>query len=270
MLIDSHCHLELFAKRGDLDAVLNEASVAGVNRMIAVGTDSSDWGLYRNLSSKYPGRIYHSVGLHPCHVTERWPDELAEMERILAAGDGIPPVAIGEMGLDYFHLPKKDVAERQAMMDLQQQAFEAQLELANRYKLPVIIHSRNAFDACVRTIDLIGTHWDRIVFHCFSEGRAQIDRINLRGGRGSFTGIVTYANSSSMQVREAMLEQGVERLMIETDCPYLAPQPHKGAENRPAMLRLTMAAIANMFEMQVDELEERVRCNTMDFFRLSA
>jgi TatD DNase family protein len=268
MLIDSHCHLELFARRGDLDAVLNEASAAGVNRMIAVGTDSSDWGLYRELSAKYPGKIYHSVGLHPCHVNERWPEELAELERILASGDGTPPIAIGEMGLDFFHLPKKDLVQREALMQLQQQAFEAQLELANRFRLPVIIHSRDAFDACVRTIDLAGAQWDRMVFHCFSEGKAQIDRINLRGGRGSFTGIVTYGNSGAMQLREAMLEQGVERLMIETDCPYLAPQPHKGAENRPAMLRLTLNAIANHFEMQVDELEERVRANTMEFFKL--
>ncbi len=266
MLIDSHCHLETFAKRGDLETVLNEASLAGVNRMITVGTHLDDWDLYHQLSRQYPGKIYHSVGLHPCHVDETWADQVEQLQERLSRGDSAAPIAIGEIGLDYFHLPKKDDARREQLMELQQQAFEAQLQIARKTHLPIIIHSRNSFDACVRTIDMLGAPWDRIVFHCFSEGRDEIDRINLRGARGSFTGIVTYDNSSVKRVREALVEQGAERLMIETDCPYLTPEPHRGSENRPALLRHTFLAAASLLEVSVDELEALIARNTLSFF----
>lgn len=266
MLIDSHCHLETFVKRGEIKEVLNEASMAGVNRMISVGTSSEDWNLYRELAITYPNKVYYSVGLHPCHVDENWEREVELLEQRLSVGDSAAPIALGEIGLDYFHLPKKDDARRAELMEMQQRAFEAQLELAKRCKLPVIIHSRTAFDECVKTIDKAGAIWDKIVFHCFSEGRSQIDRINLRGGRGSFTGIITYKNASVAQVKEAMVEQGVERLMIETDCPYLTPEPHRGKENRPALLRHTFQAAASILQVPVIELEEQITANTFKFF----
>ena len=266
MLIDSHCHLETFAKRGELEDVLNEASLAGVNRMITVGTSSEDWDLYRGLSLKYPNKVYYSIGLHPCHVDESWEQEIELLRRKLEAGDSAAPIALGEIGLDYFHLPKKDEERRAALIEMQQQAFEAQLELAKRCRLPIIIHSRSAFDECVKTIDKVGANWDKIVFHCFSEGRGEIDRINLRGGRGSFTGIVSYRNASISSVKEALVEQGIERLMIETDCPYLTPEPLRGKENRPAYLRHTFQSVASILQVPVIELEEQITANTFEFF----
>lgn len=268
MLIDSHCHLETFAKRGDLDQVLNEASLAGVTRMIAVGTSSEDWELYHQMAYRYYGRIYHSVGLHPCHVDENWESEIEKLEKRLSFGDSSAPVALGEIGLDYFHLPKNDPERKAELIELQQRAFEAQLAIAKEKDLPIIIHSRNAFDESVKTIDKTGAPWDRIVFHCFSEGRNEIDRINLRGGRGSFTGIITYQNKNVDQVKDALHEQGVERLMIETDCPYLTPVPFRGKENRPAYLKHTFQAAAAILQMPVIELEEEIAKNTLDFFRI--
>lgn len=265
MLIDSHCHLEPFVKRGDLGDILNEASLAGVNRMIAVGTSSEDWETYQKLSLEYSGKIYHSVGLHPCHVDETWESEIEKLQRRLSMGSSAAPIALGEIGLDYFHLPK-DSKRRCELMEMQQRAFEAQLEIAARTKLPIIIHSRSAFDECVKTIDVSGAPWDRIVFHCFSEGRGEIDRINLRGGRGSFTGIVTYRNATVAKVREAMIEQGIERLMLETDCPYLTPDPLRGKENRPAYLRHTFQSVASILQVPVFELEAQITRNTFEFF----
>ncbi len=266
MLIDSHCHLETFVNRGELEIVLNEASLAGVNRMITVGTSSQDWDLYHKLAQNYPGKIYHTVGLHPCHVDDNWEAEIENLQNRLSRGDTAAPIALGEIGLDYFHLPKKDEAQRAHLIEIQQKAFEAQLEIAKSTKLPIIIHSRNAFSECVKTIDKVGANWDSIVFHCFSEGRDEIDRINLRGGRGSFTGIITYRNASVSNVKEAMFEQGVERLMIETDCPYLTPEPYRGKENRPAYLRQTFQAVASVLQIPVDELEEQLTRNTFEFF----
>jgi len=268
MLIDSHCHLESFIKRGELESILNEASLAGVNRMITVGTSSEDWDLYHQLAQKYTGMVYHSVGLHPCHVDESWEQEIEKLQRRLKVGDTAAPVALGEMGLDYFHLPKKDEERRAQLVEMQQRAFEAQLEIAKTTKLPIIIHSRDAFDECVKTIDKVGANWDRIVFHCFSEGRDEMDRINLRGGRGSFTGIITYGNSSVARVKEALFEQGLERLMIETDCPYLTPVPHRGKENHPAYLRQTFQAAASILQVPVIELEEQITRNTFQFFKI--
>jgi len=267
MLIDSHCHLDKYSKRGELDEILNEASLAGVNRMITVGTSSEDWENYRQLAKDFPGQIDYTIGLHPCHVDERWEKELEELERMLNEGGSQEPVAVGEMGLDYWHLPKDEEA-REAQKDLQMQAFRAQLKLAKNTSLPIVIHSREAFDDCVKTLDSEQVVWDRVVFHCFSGGKDHMDRINLRGGRGSFTGIVTYDNRSADPVRESMLEQGVERLMIETDAPYLTPVPRRGEENRPAYLRYTFQRIAGVLQMPVLELEAQLEENTKNFFNL--
>ncbi|MCG8526581.1 MAG: TatD family hydrolase [Opitutales bacterium] len=267
MLIDSHCHLGRFSERGDLDEVLNEASLAGVNRMITVGTDPDEWKLYQSLSARHEGVIDFAVGLHPSEVDSNWETKLEELRKYLELGSDHCPVAIGEMGLDYFHLPK-DEEEKQTAIELQKQAFSAQLELARECGLPIIIHCRDSFDDCVKILDTSKTVWDRVVFHCFSGGKDEIDRINLRGGRGSFTGIVTYDNSSCEPVREALIEQGVERLLIETDCPYLTPVPHKGKENRPSYLRYTFQRIAAILQIPVLELEDEIAKNTLSFFNL--
>ena len=266
MLIDSHCHLSTFAQRGDLHEVLNEASLAGVNRMITVGTSMEDWDLYNKLSRLHPGQIYYSIGLHPSDVKDDWEQQLEELDkRLKLRGDSVYPVALGEIGLDYFHLPK-DPEEREKQIERQKQAFEAQLSMAAETKLPIIIHSRDAFDDCVKMIDTNGALWDHVVFHCFNGGKNEIDRINLRGGRGSFTGIITYENKSIMEVCAALVEQGADRLMIETDCPYLTPVPYRGKENRPAYLRHTFQKAAALLELPVIELEEIIRDNTFRFF----
>jgi TatD DNase family protein len=270
MLIDSHCHLSIFARRGDLDEILNEASLAGVNRMITIGTSVDDWELYHDLAQQYPGKIYHSIGLHPCDVKEDWESQIEQLsKRLNLGGDAVYPVALGEIGLDYFHLPK-DPETRMKMIERQKQAFEAQLAIATALRLPVIVHSRNAFDDCVKMIDSNGAFWDHVVFHCFNGGKDEIDRINLRGGRGSFTGIITYDDPSIKEVRASLIEQGAERLMIETDCPYLTPIPHRGKENRPAYLRHTFQRTASLLQIPVVELEEIIARNTFKFFGINS
>ena len=266
MLIDSHCHLSTFARRGDLDDVLNEASLAGVNRMITVGTSMDDWDLYRKLAQQYPGKVYYTLGLHPTDAGDDWEKQVEELaKRLRLRGDSVYPVALGEIGLDYFHLPKNP-EQRAAEIERQKKAFEAQLNLAAEIKLPIVIHCRDAFDDCIKMIDTNGALWDHVVFHCFTGGKNEMDRINLRGGRGSFTGIVTYNNLSVTSIQEALVEQGVERLMIETDCPYLTPEPYRGKENHPAYLRYTFQKVAALLELPVIELEETITRNTFRFY----
>ncbi len=261
MLIDSHCHLDSFARAGTLPDVLARADDAGVPEIICVGTDVSDWGLYRNLAHDYAGKIHYTVGLHPCHVDEAWHDQVAALTPWFA--DSVLPVALGEIGLDNFHLPK-DPDEAAAVKSYQEAAFRAQLEIAFQLDCTVVIHSRNAFPDCMRMIDASGVDWKKIVFHCFSEGADEMREINRRGGRGSFTGVLTYPKAEN--VRQAALAQGLERFMLETDSPYLSPQPVRGKPNEPALMRHTAEAAAKLFGVSFEELAKISEKNTRAFF----
>lgn len=262
-LIDSHCHLESFARAGTLHAVLERARAAGVGEIICVGTDMEDWRLYRDLARDHPGFLHYTAGLHPCHVDEAWHDALMALSPWFM--DTTLPVALGEIGLDNFHLPKDADAAR-AAREHQQNAFRSQLELAYQLNCPVVIHSRHAFAECVQMIDASGVDWRKVVFHCFSEGPDEIRELNKRGARGSFTGILTYPSAGA--IREAALAQGPDLLMLETDSPYLAPQPVRGKPNEPAHVRHTAECAAQLFGLELDALIEIATANTRQFFGL--
>lgn len=262
-LIDSHTHLESFDKRGETDAVLARAREAGVTRLITIGTSSEDWLRYRGLAEKHVGAVYYTVGLHPCSVDDRWSEELAQMESFWH-GNGARPVALGECGLDRFHLPKDDAARAEKIFAWQRAAFAAQLLIAERIGCPLVVHSRGAFAECVEMIDASGVKWERVVFHCFTEGAAEMAELTRRGGRGSFTGVVTYKNAET--VRAALVAQGIDRLMLETDAPYLTPVPHRGKANEPAFLKFTAEAAAQALGVSVAELAEKTTANARAFF----
>ncbi len=262
-LIDSHCHLESFYAKGELDTALAGAAEAGVKRLITIGTSTDDWPLYQRLATEYAGQIDWTVGLHPCDVAQDWQRQLDQLPGYCEAGTR--PVALGEIGLDYFHLPKDEVVAAELKV-WQEAAFRRQLDLATRYALPIVVHSRNAFADCLRVIDDHGFPWERVVLHCFADGAEEMRALNKRGGRGSFTGIVTY--KSAQNVREACREQGLGKLMVETDAPYLAPVPHRGKRCEPAMVRATAEFIAREFELSLDELAAQVTANTVAFFGL--
>jgi TatD DNase family protein len=261
-LIDTHLHLETWARKGTLPGVLARAREAGVGAMITVGTSSEDWALYRDLAAAHPGVVHFSVGLHPCHVGENWESEVAQIAAFWNAAKH--PVALGECGLDRFHLPK-DVAEADKIFAWQRAAFSAQLALAKSLACPLIVHSRGAFRETVEMIDASGVDWARVVFHCFSEGPAEIAELNRRGGRGSFTGILTY--KSAAPVRDAAKAQGLARLMVETDAPWLAPVPHRGESNEPAYVRHTAEfAAKEIFGVSLDDLAAVTTANAKAFF----
>jgi TatD DNase family protein len=279
-LIDTHTHLDSFARRGELPAVLQRARAAGLEAMVVIGTDTDDWPLYRELARENSGTVHYTVGLHPCNVGEDWAERVAQAEGYwggarspdaLVADKTRPevafhPVALGEIGLDRFHLPKEAVAAER-ILGWQKAAFATQLQLARRLGCPVVIHSREAFRECVEMIDASGVDWSRVVFHCFTEGPAELAELNGRGGFGSFTGVITYKNAES--VRAAALAQGLERLMIETDAPYLSPLPHRGKPNEPAYLRHTAEFCAGLFGVSNDRLAEVTTKTAKDFFGLA-
>jgi TatD DNase family protein len=288
-LIDTHTHLDAFSRRGELPAVLTRARAAGIDSMVAIGTDTDDWRLYADLAREYPGVVNFTVGLHPCSVGEDWAGRVAQLDgfwggavlpadapRIdtarpengrTVASVGTPcPVALGETGLDRFHLPKDDAAAAERILDWQRAAFAESLELATRRNCPVVVHSRGAFRECVEMIDASGVDWARVVFHCFTEGPEEMAELTRRGGYGSFTGIITYKTADP--VRAAARAQGLDRLMLETDAPYLTPMPHRGKPNEPAYLRHTAEYCALLFGVSYERLVEVTTANARKFYRL--
>jgi len=255
--------LEGFSHGGTLEGMLADARLAGVGEVIAIGTAGDDWMLGRELARSHPGVLHHTVGLHPCSVGEGWEKAVEKLE---AHWQGEPrPVGLGECGLDRFHLPP-DPAEAEANFSRQRAAFAAQLDLARRLGCPVVVHSRGAFLPCLEMIDRSGVDWGRVVFHCFSEGLGEIAQLNRRGGRGSFTGILTYKKAE--EVRAAAREQGLTALMLETDAPYLAPVPYRGKANQPAYLRPIAEFAALLFGISYDELAATTTANSRKFFGL--
>ena len=265
-LIDTHTHLETFARRGGsvLAEVIGRARAAGVETIITIGTSPDDWGLYRGLAGEHAGAVYYSAGLHPCSVDGGWAEALAQLEAFWTGP--VRPVALGEIGLDRFHLPK-DAAEAEKIFAWQRAAFAEGLAMAKRLGCPVVVHSRGAFRECVAMIDASGVDWAKVVFHCFTEGPAEMAELTQRGGVGSFTGILTYKSAEA--VRAAANAQGLARFMIETDAPYLTPMPHRGKPNEPAFLRHTAEfAAREVFGVSDEELSRVSSANARRFFGL--
>ena len=268
-LIDTHTHLESFARRGVLPETLARAREAGVTTLITIGTSPEDWVSYRNLTVQQGDMLRFTVGLHPCSVEQDWEQAVAQLDDFwVAAPLGAPlPVALGECGLDRFHLPKDDPEAADRIFAWQREAFAVQLQLAKRKNCPVVVHSRGAFAECVAMIDASGVDWQRVVFHCFTEGEAEIAELSRRGGVGSFTGIITYKNADP--IRAAAKAQGLSRFMLETDAPYLTPMPHRGKPNEPAFLRHTAQFVAaNVFGVSEEELAAISSENARRFFAL--
>jgi TatD DNase family protein len=266
-LFDSHTHLESFAERGEVAAVLERAAVAGVAEMIAIGTSLEDWALYRKLAAEHVGRVHYTVGLHPCAVEANWASAVGQIEAFWKDGAVTSrPVGLGECGLDRFHLPKEDLVKAGEIFAWQRSAFIAQLEIARALSCPLIVHSRGAFQECVDLIDASGVAWERVVFHCFTEGVAEMAELQRRGGYGSFTGVLTYKSADN--VRAAARAQGLGRLMLETDAPYLTPMPHRGKPNEPAFLRHTAEFAAGVFGVSVEEIATTTTTTARRFFGL--
>ena len=237
-----------------MDGVLDRARVAGVDRVVAIGTEPEDWKIYRELAATRPETIAYAVGLHPNEVEDDWEKNVAGLANYLSGKHA--PVAVGEIGLDYFRLPKDEA----------QAAPRKALQKAKNAGLPVVIHCRTSFVDCARMIDESGIDWNKVVFHCFSEGPEEIRCLRERGGRASFTGIITYGNAEN--VRQAALAQGMDALMLETDCPYLSPEPHRGQPNEPAHLLHTAMFCADLFETDLATLACLTTRNAEAFYGL--
>jgi len=255
MTIDSHAHLEMEAFDGDREAVIGRAAAAGLTAIITVGTTLPDCEKAVSLAGLYP-LVYTAVGIHP-HEVKGIDAKTYDALRILAGQAKV--VAIGEIGLDFFY----NLSPRETQL----RRFAEQLDLADELNLPVIIHDREAH---AETLAILRQRKGRLrgVLHCFSGDLAMAQECIALGFHLSVAGPVTYRKAD--QLRAVAREIPAERLLIETDAPYLAPQPYRGKRNEPAHVVETARCLAEIRGMACGELERVTEENTRRLFGLGS
>jgi TatD DNase family protein len=272
---DSHCHVQEEyvggrdsgdpdeagrpAQAAEVEAVLARAATAGVDRVICVGTGvaTSEQALGVARQTAVRGsvpRAWATVGLHPHEASEGVDGVAALLARAVSEDDGAL-VAVGECGLDYYYEHSPRHAQRAA--------FAAQIALAHAHDLALVIHARDAWADLFDVLDAEGVP-ERTVLHCFTGGPDEVDRCLRAGMYVSFSGIVTFKNASD--VRAAAAQCPLERLLVETDSPFLAPVPHRGRTNEPSYLPLVGEAVAAVKGCRVEEVRERAALSTAMVF----
>jgi len=255
-LFDTHAHLHFPDYAEDLDAVLERARAAGVRGMVTIGTDRETNRAVTTLAKRVPD-VWATVGIHPHDAGEAAEADFEEMERL--AGEEPKVVGFGEMGLDFF----RDLSPR----EVQEKVFRRQIDIARRARKPIIVHCR---DAHAETLAVLGE--ERAgetggVMHCFS-GNVEIARRCLDlGFYISLAGPVTYKNARALP-EVARFVPG-DRLVIETDCPYLPPTPHRGKRNEPAYVALTAACIAELRGADPEALCDALTANAAKLFGIT-
>ena len=236
---DTHCHVHDERTPGGADGAVAEALAAGVSDMITVGCDRATSLAALEVAANHE-RVFATVGLHP-HEASQGVGTIVDL--LHPGSDGVRPVAVGECGLDYHydHSPR----------DVQREAFAAQIELANALALPLVIHTRDAWDDTFDILDAQGMP-ERVVFHCFTGGADEAAKCLARGAYLSMSGIVTFKSAADVRAAAALCP--AERLLIETDSPYLAPVPNRGKVNRPAWVPYVGACLAEIRGSSPDEI----------------
>jgi TatD DNase family protein len=285
MLIETHAHLDYPDFADDFAEVLRRATEAGVTRIITIGTSVESSRRAVDLAERYPN-IYAVIGVHPTTADEAEEDVIDPL-RELARSPRV--VGIGETGLDYHRLPSAEIAKGKraqvlaalqtgtkeqleaglhdgAYKSKQASLFEQQLDLALELGLNVVIHQRDAWED---TLELMRPYAGKLrgVFHCFGGSLEQAQTVIALGHLVSFTGIVTFKNGAA--VRDVAAELPLDRFMVETDCPYLAPVPFRGKRCEPAHTRLVAESIAEARGAALEEIARATTATAENFFRFN-
>ena len=287
MLIDTHAHLNFKAFKDDCDEVIKR-SLDNNTWLINIGSQFSTSQRAVEIANKYQEGVYAAVALHPIHLFPTIVDEEEaafesrqeefNSERYLNLAKSSPKVvAIGETGLDYFHLPESLAFE--GVQSKQKQVFRQHLDLATELNLPVIIHCRNPKDnskdtyqeIIVEIKDFAEQNQDKIlrgVIHCFGADQETAKQFLDLGFLISFTGIVTFPNAQDVWgVAKAI---PLEKIMVETDCPYLAPQPQRGKRNEPLYVKYVAEKIAELKGLSLEEVAKQSTQNALNLFNIKA
>lgn len=249
---DSHAHVYSPQLKPDQEELLQRAYESGVETIFMPNIDHESIDAMLEVEARYPTQCFAMMGLHPCHVTRNLQQELYEVEDWLGRR---PFAAVGECGIDLYW-DKTLLAE-------QQEALRVQVALAQKHRLPLVLHTREAFR---ETADIIAQAQDgtlRGVFHCFSGTPAEAEEVIKLGFKLGIGGVATFKNGGLDKVLPGI---GLEHLLLETDCPYLAPVPHRGKRNEPAYVPLVARRVAELLGVSVEEVAEATTRNTLALF----
>ena len=255
-LIDTHAHLTFDELAGQLDDVLARSIEAGVTRWIIVGTNPADNEKVLRLISEHENMV-GALGYHP-HDADGISD--TDMALLKKQTHHAKVVAIGECGLDYHYM--------HSLAENQQRIFRRHLDIAAELQMPVIIHTREAFDETMNILDEYTDRLNNVVIHCYGGNQQQTKRVLDRGYYISFTGTVTFKRSD--QLREVAKMIPLDRLMIETDCPFISPHPKRNIHpNEPALLIHTAQCLADVHGLPLEQFSEIITKTSETFFGLS-
>ncbi|MFH1611121.1 MAG: TatD family hydrolase [Patescibacteria group bacterium] len=275
-LIDTHCHVNFSAYKDDMDAVIERSLEAGIG-MIAVGTQSDTSRRAIEVAEKYDG-VWASIGLHPSHLHKQEFHDEGELDSVKTRTEVFDPefyrqlvshpkvVAIGEFGLDYYHMPT-NIDATQVHQD-QINAVNLQIDFATEFNKPIIVHSRDAHDDQFKILRLAveaGKLPRRGVVHCFTGTLEDAKRYIDLGFMISFTGILTF----SKELQAIARELPIESIMVETDAPYLSPPPHRGKRNEPSYVKFITQTLADAKGLEYDQVAQQTTENAIKFFRLT-
>ncbi len=253
-MIDTHCHLYVDEFKADIQAVIKRAGDEGVNKFYLPAIDSSEIENMLQLEAEFPDKCFAMMGLHPCSVKENHLDELAIVEDWLSKRKF---AAIGEIGLD-FYWDKTFIVQQFA-------AFRYQIELSLTYKLPIVIHTRNAMQEAIEVVKEYVPAGVRGIFHCFGGTVEQANEIIEAGFYLGIGGVVTYKNGGLDTV---LTDIDLQHLVLETDAPYLTPVPFRGKRNESSYLKFVAEKLAQIKNVSVEEVAAVTTNNAEKIFGL--
>lgn len=254
MLIDTHCHLDDERYAEDQESMLERAVLAGVKQFVTIGCDITTSQRALAVTQTVPQAVA-SVGVHP-HEAQKAPSDFITQLTVLAAHPKC--VAIGECGLDYYytHSPR----------DIQQEVFRAQIRLALDVKKPLIVHVRDAHDDCLRILKEEQAHQQPIIIHCFTGSLEHAKQFLNDGCYLSISGVITFKKPGDLP--EVVKMMPLDKLLIETDAPYLAPIPHRGKRNEPAFITEVCQTIASLLNMPYEQVATLTTQNAKRVFNI--
>lgn len=253
MFIDTHTHLYVSEFDKDRDEVMKRAIEAGVGQFVLPAIDSHHTKAMHALCEQYPDRVSMMMGLHPTHVGENHVDELAHVEAQLKSGKY---VAVGEIGIDLYWDTTK--------LALQQQAFHQQIQWALEYDLPIVIHCRDAFKEVFEVLDAYKSDRLRGIFHCFTGTEEDAHRAISHNMLLGIGGVVTFKNG---KIDQYLSNIPLEKIVLETDAPYLAPVPYRGKRNESAYLPLIAQKVADLYGVSLEAIAAQTTANARKLFQ---
>ena len=247
-LVDTHCHLNL---TDDIDSILMDAEKNNVKKIIISGCDKKSIRDGLEIVYRYPN-IYMTIGFHPDEVDDLTDKDISDLEALIKTNKKI--VGIGEIGLDYYH---NDMNK-----EIQKEYFIKQIELAEKYDLPIVVHSR---DSIQDVYDILKEHKSRGVIHCFSGSIEMAELFIKIGFYLGIGGVVTFKNS---KLKEVVNELSLDNIVLETDSPYLAPEPYRGHTNYPQNIKIIAQAIRKIKDVTLEEVTTKTTSNVNKIYNL--